>query len=169
MVKAASLALALLSLSAAAAAQTPNPPAAIVEAAADCWTATGATSIDTAKLAARGWKPSEFKDKDGRALKTPLRFFSKAGSSVIVMVLPGGDKPACSVTSRVGAVADYKPLMDGLQTRLKQLEPALKAGRAGTNGAAFLGGGRIALIEPTGTETEPAARIVVGMSASEKK
>ena len=169
MAKAAILALMLLSLPTVAGAQTPNPPAAIVEAAANCWEATSATSVDLAKLAAKGWKPAEFKDKDGKALPTPLRFFGKADSSVMVMVLPSGDKPACSVTSRLGSVADYKPLMDGLQTRLKQLEPALKAGRAGTNGAAFLGGGRIALVEPTGTQTEPAARIVVGMSASEKK
>ena len=169
MAKAAVLALMLLSVSAAASAQKPNPPAAIVDAAADCWEAAGAKSIDLAKLAAKGWKPAEIKDKDGKALTTPLRFFGKTDSSVMLMVLPGGDKPACSVTSRVSGVADYKPLMDGLQTRLKQLEPGLKAGRAGTNGAAFLSGGKIALIEPTGTQTEPAARIVVGMSASEKK
>ena len=169
MAKAVGLALMVVSVSAATSAQTPNPPAAIVEAASDCWEATGATSIDLAKLAAKGWKPAEIKDKDGKALKTPLRFFGKTDSGVMLMVLPGGDKPACSVTSRVGGTSDYKPLMDGLQTRLKQLEPGLKAGRAGTNGAAFLGGGRIALIEPTGTQTEPAARIVVGYSAAEKK
>ncbi len=170
LVKAAALALLpLLSLSAAASAQTPNPPAAIVEAATDCWAATGATSIDTAKLTANGWVAGGLKDKDGKAVPTPLRFFSKKDSSITVMVLPTGKNPACSVMSRVGTVADYKPLMDLLMTRLKQLEPTLKAGRAGTNGAAFLGGGRIALIEPTGTQTAPAARIVVGMSASEKK
>ena len=169
MPKAAGLALMLLSVSAAAHAQKPNPPAAIVEAVADCWEATGATSIDLAKLAAEGWKPAEIKDKDGKTLKTPLRFFGNTDSSVMLMVLPGGGKPACSVTSRVSGASDYKPLMDGLQTRLKELEPGLKAGRAGTNGAAFLGGGRIALIEPTGTQTEPAARIVVGYSAAEKK
>ena len=170
MAKAASLALALLTLSAAAAsAQTPNPPAAIVEAVADCWEATGPAAIDTAKLTAKGWALGGLKDKDGKAVDTPLRFYGKKDSTITVMVLPTGESPACSVSSRVGAIADYKPLMDQLLNRLKLLEPALKTGRAGTNGAAFLGGGRIALIEPTGTQTEPAARIVVGMSASEKK
>jgi hypothetical protein len=163
------LALLLMSVPAVAGAQTANPPAAIVEATADCWRATGPSSVDLAKLQASGWKAGNLKDKGGKAVPTPLRFFSKADSSVMITVLPRGKTPACSVTSRVAATADYRPLMDQLQARLKQLEPGLKGSRAGKNGAAFIGGGRIALIEPTGTQTAPAAMIVVGPSASEKK
>ena len=170
MAKACRLALlTLLASPVAATAQTPNPPAAIVEATVDCWEATSATSVDLAKLTAKGWKASELKDKDGKVVESPLRFYGKADSSVMVMILPDAKTPACSVVSRVESVDTYRPLMAALQTRLRQVEPSLKATRSGTNGAAFLGGGRIALIEPTGTQTEPAARIVVGMSASEKK
>ena len=161
--------LTLLALPAAVNAQTPAPASAIVEATADCWEATNTASVDVAKLTAKGWKASDLKDKAGKAVATPLRFYSKAGSSVMVMVLPTSKTPACSVVSRVENVAAYRPLMDQLQTRLKQIEPTLKAGRAGKNGAAFLAGNRIALVEPTGTETAPAARIVVGISVSEKK
>jgi hypothetical protein len=169
LVKAGSLALLLLSLPAAAGAQTANPPAAIVAAAADCWQATGATTIDLAKLKNNGWVEASLKDKAGKAVSTPLHFFGKKGSSITIMVLPTGKTPACSVMSRVGSIQDYKPLVSQLLSRLKQLEPGLKAGRAGTNGAGFIGGGRIVLLEPTGTQTAPAARIVTGISASEKK
>ena len=169
MAKLGRLALLLLALPTAANAQTASPPAAIVDAAADCWQATGPTSIDLAQLTAKGWVAGGLKDKDGKPVQTPLRFFGKKGSSITVMVLPTGKSPACSVLSRVSGTGDYKPLVDQLQRRFKQFDPALKAGRAGKNGLGFIGGGRIVLVEPTGTQTTPAARIVVGISASEKK
>jgi hypothetical protein len=169
LVKAGSLALLLLSLPAAAGAQTANPPAAIVAAAADCWHATGPKTIDLAKLRASGWVAGGLTDKDGKPVSTPLRFFGRKGSSITIMVLPTGKAPACSVMSRVGSTEDYKPLVSQLLSRLKQLDPALKSGRAGKNGAGFIGGERIVLLEPTGTQTAPSARIVTGISASERK
>nr|WP_314442952.1 hypothetical protein [uncultured Sphingomonas sp.] len=161
-------ALALVALPAVASAQSPSAPSAIVEAAADCWEATGASSVNVASLAAKGWKSSNLTDKDGKAVPTPLRFYSKATSSVMVMILPDGKSPACSVVSRVENVAAYKPVMDQLQARLKQLEPGLKAGRSGTNGAAFLGVGRMAVIEPTGSQEQPSVRFIVSAQTAAK-
>ena len=107
------------------------------------------------------------KEQSGKAVASPLKFYGKESSGVVVMVLPSSG--ACSVVSRVAGLDAYRPLMDQLQTRLKQVEPALKAGRAGGNGAAFLGGGRIALIEPTGTKEEPSVRYTVTAEAAAKK
>jgi len=167
--KALSLALtALLALPAATAgAQTVNPPEAIVAAAADCWQVVGPAGVDTAALAAKGWKMGELKEQSGKPVASPLKFFGKESSGVVVMVLPNSG--ACSVLSRVSGTSAYRPLMDQLQTRLKQVEPALKAGRAGSNGAAFLGGGRVALIEPTGTKEQPSVRYTVTAEAAAKK
>jgi hypothetical protein len=150
-----------------AGAQAVSPPRAIADAAADCWQAVGPTAIDEAALAAKGWKPGELKAKNGKPVETPLKFFGKQGSSVVLMVL--AKSRACSVTARVGGVGDYKLLVSEVVQRLKSLEPGLKAGRGGTNGAAFRAGNRIALLEPTGTQSAPAARIIVGYSASETK
>ena len=164
------LALALAALVAVpvgATAQTVNPPEAIVAAAADCWQIVGSTGVDTAALEAKGWKMGTLKEQSGKAVASPLKFYGKESSGVVVMVLPSSG--ACSVVSRVAGLDAYRPLMDQLQTRLKQVEPALKSGRAGGNGAAFLGGGRIALIEPTGTKEEPSVRYTVTAEAAAKK
>jgi hypothetical protein len=160
-------ALALLAVPVTAAAQTNNSPAAIVDAAADCWQVVGPTGVDQAALVAKGWKAGELKEKSGKAVASPLKFYAKPTSTVVLMVLPNSG--ACSVVSGVSGVDAYRPLMDLLQTRLKQAEPALKAGRAGTNGAAFLGGGKIALIEPTGTKEQPSVRYTVTAQAAAKK
>lgn len=169
MPKAFSLALTgMLALPAAAVgAQTVNPPEAIVAAAADCWQAVGPGGVDTAFLAEKGWKRAELKEKSGKAVASPLNFFGKENSGVMVMVLPKSG--ACSVVSQVAGVETYRPVMDQLQTRLKQIEPSLKAGRAGGNGAAFLGGGRIALVEPVGTKEQPSIRYTVTLEAAVKK
>ncbi|NJC05381.1 hypothetical protein GGQ97_001174 [Sphingomonas kaistensis] len=160
-------ALALLTIPVAAAAQTTNPPAAIVEAAADCWQVVGPAGVDQAALVAKGWKAGELREKTGKAVASPLKFYAKPTSTVVVMVLPNSG--ACSVVSGVTGLDAYRPVMDLLQTRLKQVEPALKAGRAGKNGAAFLGGGRIALIEPTGTKEQPSVRYTVTAESAAKK
>ncbi|UUR07811.1 hypothetical protein [Sphingomonas glaciei] len=168
MAKAARLAaLALLTVSVTAAAQTNNPPAAIVEAAADCWQVTGPAGVDQAALVAKGWKAGELKEKSGKAVASPLKFYGKPTSTVVLVILPTSG--ACSVVSGVTGIAAYRPLMDQLQTRLKQVEPALKTGRAGKNGAAFVGGGRIALIEPTGTKEQLGVRYTVTAQAAAKK
>ncbi|GAA4022485.1 hypothetical protein GCM10022280_23920 [Sphingomonas swuensis] len=169
MAKQAALAAALLALvPVGASAQSVNPPAQIVEAAADCWAAVGETSVDQQALVAKGWKASEFKAK-GKPVETPLRFYSKAKSGVMLMVLPGGKSPACTVMSRVGGEPAYRQLVSLLLQRLKSIQPGLKAGPGGDKGAAFIGGNRVALLEATGTKAAPAARIIVGYSASEKK
>ena len=64
----------------------------------------------------------------------------KESSGVVVMVLPGSEARAPSSRGCRGSTP-IAPLMDQLQTRLKQVGPALKSSRAGGNGAAFLGGG----------------------------
>jgi hypothetical protein len=159
--------LTLLAVPAAAGAQTVNPPEPIVAAAADCWQVVGRGGVDLAALAAKGWKAAELKEQSGKPVASPLKFFGKESSGVVVMVLP--QSGACSVVSGVSGIDAYRPLMDQLQTRIKQLEPTLKAGRAGSNGAAFIGGGRVALIEPTGTKEQPSVRYTVTAEAVVKK
>lgn len=159
--------LTLLAIPAAAGAQTANPPAAIVAAAADCWQVVGPRGVDQIALAAKGWKVGELKEKSGKKVASPLKFYGKESSGVVVIVLPNSG--ACSVVSGVSGVDAYRPLMVQLQTRMKQLEPALKTTRAGSNGAAFLGAGRIALIEPTGTKEQPSVRYTVSAQAAAKQ
>ena len=169
MAKSASVAALLALAPAAAAAQPVSTPQAIVDAAADCWQAVGPKAIDQAGLAAKGWMPGEMKDKDGKAIASPLKFMGKPGSGVMLITFPDSKAPGCTAMSRVDSVAAYKTLGDLLLNRMKSLEPGLKAGRNGPNGIALMGGNRIALLELTGSKDKPAARIVVGYSASEKK
>ncbi len=147
----------------------PSAPEAIAAATVDCWAATGATALDERTLRARGWRAGRIEDKQGKAADTPLGFYSKEGSNVVMMTLQKGEAKGCTVMSRVRSPDDYPVLVNLLRAQLKLVAPTLKAAKGGTNGVVYLADGRIALLEPTGTREAPAARIIVGYSAPEKK
>ena len=161
--------VAALGATPAAGQMKPSTPEAIASATVDCWAATGAAALDEQALKAKGWKAGRIEDKKGKAAETPLGFYSKDGSNVLLMTLGEGEARGCTVMSRVRSLDDYPVLVNLLREQLKLVAPTLKASKGGTNGVVYLAERRVALLEPTGTRNAPAARIIVGYSSPEKK
>ncbi len=156
--------LAIVSLSGAASAQMkPNAPEAIASAAADCWSASSAPTVDEARLRQLGWAAGSVQSPKGKAVDTPLRIYGKGGSSVVMMILNTPGMASCSVVSRVAKPTDIGATAQLLFTKLKAIDPAVRGGKGAGNGQIlYLSLPRVAELSATGTRERPGTRIVVG-------
>jgi hypothetical protein len=147
---------------------TPNSPDEIAAAAADCWSAVGPASVDEAKLKKLGWAAGSMRSSDGKATETPLRFFSKSGSSVLLMMMNSGKMSGCTILSRVARPEDIAATAKLLLSKLTAFDPSVKGVRQGQS-IYYLAAPRVAELAPTGSMEKPSTRIVVGYTSAEKK
>ena len=147
---------------------TPNSPELVAVAAADCWQAASGPKLDEALLQSRGWKAGSMKDPDGKSIASPLRFYGKSGSSVLLMAMNVSGAAGCTILSRVPKVADIGTAAQLLMSRLQAIDPAVKGSRQGQS-IVYVSGSRAAELAPAGTMEKPSARIVVVHSSLEKK
>jgi len=148
----------------------PNSPEVIASAATDCWTASGQSTIDEARLQQLGWAAGSIRSPDGKTIDNPLRIFGKQGSSVVLMIMNTPTMTACTIMSRVKKPTDIGATAQLLFSKLKAIDPAVKGGRGGKPGEiVYLSLPRIAELVATGTKEKPGTRIVVGYSFAEKK
>ena len=161
---------AAVSLSGAAAAQmAPNPPEAIASAAADCWSASGASAVDEARLRQLGWAAGSIRSPQGAAVDTPLRLYGKRGSSVVMMIMNRPEMSACTILSRVARPTDVGNTAQMMFTKLKAIDPAVTGGKGAKPGQiVYLALPRMAELSATGTRQMPGTRIVVAASAAKK-
>ena len=171
MLKRAALLLALIPAAAQAAQPgvQPSAPDKIVAAVMDCWSAVGKDMVDRALLQSRGWTAGQIKSPKGETVKSELAFYGKADSSVMIL-LAATDKAkgACTVVSRVSTPSDIATTASQLSKAIKAAVPDARAVRSDLS-ITFVGGSRVALLEPTGTKEKPATRIGVIFNAPEKK
>jgi len=147
----------------------PSAPDKIVAAAMDCWAAVGSTKVDRALLQSRGWTAGQMKSAKGEVVKSELGFYGKPGSSVMILLTDSPKaKTSCTVVSRVATPADIAATATQLSKAIKASVPGARAARSDLS-IAYIGGSRIAMLEPTGTKDKPATRIVVAFNAPEKK
>jgi hypothetical protein len=147
----------------------PSSPDAIASAVADCWTASGAPSVDEAKLQQLGWKAGSMSSPDGKAVETTMRFYGKSGSNVMLMLMNTAKSASgCTIVSRVAKPDDIGKTVGAVQKALVGLDPQVKTARSGGS-IVFLALPRIAMMDATGTKEKPGARITVGYQNPEKK
>ena len=144
----------------------PSSPDVIASAVADCWTAAGSSSVDESKLKQFGWKVGSMSSPDGKTVETPMRFYSKSGSYVMLMLMAGAN--SCTIVSRVNKLDDIGKTVGAVQKALVGLDPLVKTARSGSS-IVFLSLPRIAMLDATGTKEKPGARITVGYQTPEKK
>jgi hypothetical protein len=162
------LALAAGLASPAAAQLKPNSPEAIASAATDCWSAAGPRSLDEARLRQLGWAAGSIKSPGGKDIDTPLRVYSKRGSNVVMMVMNSATMSGCTILSRVAKAEEIGVTAQLLLTKLTAIDPTVKGSRQGQS-ILYFALPRVAELAPTGTIEQPATRIVVGYTSSEKK
>ena len=153
-----------------AAQMKPNSPEAIASAVTDCWTSTGTTSVDEARLRQLGWAAGSVRSANGKPVDNPMRIYGKRGSSVVLMILPSTTMAGCAILSRVAKPTDIGATAQLLFTKLKAIDPAVVGGKGSGNGQiVYLSLPRVAELSATGTKEKPATRIVVGAPRVEKK
>jgi len=166
---------AILSLAASVAAPAsaqfePSSPDAIASAAADCWTSTGPSSVDEARLRQLGWAVGSIRSPGGKVVETPLRIYSKRGSSVMLTILDTPTLTGCAIISRVAKPIDIETTAQLLFSKLKAIDPAVTGGRGSKPGQIlYLSLPRLAELSVTGTMKTLGTRIIVGTSSAEKK
>jgi hypothetical protein len=162
--------LALLSLAAQPAlaiAQTdglkPAQPAAIAASAASCAAALSPSGVDEPRLVADGWQEGSV-NSGGKAVATPLRFFGRGNTVLLLMREEKPASPNCVIMARMKSVRDFPAI-------LQATGAALGGKLAGTgNGSAMwlLSGGKAAQIQATGSRSKPAVRVVVVQTSGGK-
>jgi hypothetical protein len=161
-------AIAAVALAAPASAELgPSPSSAIAGAVSDCWSVAG-TSIDEARLQQLGWKAGTMSSPDGKPVATPLRFYGKAGSNVMLMLMNQPGMTGCTVLSRVTRLEDVNSAAGAIQKSLLALNPEIKTTRSGQS-IVFIALPRIAMLDATGTKAKPNVRVVVSYRNPEKK
>ena len=145
----------------------PSAPAVIANAVTDCWSAVRPNSVDQTVLQQRGWQQGTVSNAQG-TVATPLKFFGKSGSDVMVMLTGTGETPMCSVLSRVENAAAVSSAAQAAQRALVAADPQVKTARSGKS-IVFISLPRIATLDATGSKDKPAVRIVVGYQDPGKK
>jgi hypothetical protein len=105
---------------------------------------------------------------DGRAVATPLRFYDKAGSNVMLMLMDSADVIGCTILSRVNKPEDASVAAGAIRKSLVALNPEVKTSRSGKS-IVFIALPRIAMLDATGTKDKPNVRIVVSYQKPGKK
>ena len=170
LIKRALLVTALLpGMSVAAPLQRPASADDIAAAVGDCWTAVGPNTVERAKLEARGWKAGSPSSSDGKPSISPIIFYGKTGSNIVIMLGgPPGNPPMCTVLSSVASLQEINKAAGSVQRTLLAFDPKVTAARSGGS-IVFISLPRIAMLDPTGTKDKPATRITVGYQTPEKK
>jgi hypothetical protein len=161
--------LAALAIAAPADAEVvPNAPDTIAAAAWDCWQAANGPKLDTNQLEARGWKAGTMSTQDGKPVASPIRFYGKADSGVMLMEMDTPGAAGCVVLSPVAKPEDIGATAQLLMNRLQSLDPDVKGARQGQS-IVYVSGQRVAELVPTGTMEKPATRIIIAYTTPEKK
>lgn len=151
----------------AAAKLGPASPEAIASAAADCWEAVGPGTVDEAVLQSKGWSAGSVQSK-GKVVETPLRFYGKKGSSVLLMLMDQPKAFGCTILSAVAQSRDLETSSRMLLARLQAMDPAIKGTRRGA-ATFYVSGPKVVAFQPGDEAKEPAVRIAVVYTSSEKK
>jgi hypothetical protein len=165
--KPAILMLATLLATPAAAQMRPSSPDDIAAGVSDCWAAVGPETVSLDLLRQRGWEAGSIESAKG-PVETPLKFYGKSGSNVVMMLQADDDSPTCSIMSRVAKVADIDRAAQAAQRSLSTVDPQLKATRS-DNALVFLSLPKIGMIQASGTKDAPGVRVIVSYQKPEKK
>ncbi|MEA1071876.1 hypothetical protein [Sphingomonas sp. LY160] len=147
----------------------PNPPAKIAAATMDCWAVTGGATVDRAQLQSRGWQAGKLAFADGKPVASPLTFYSKTDSGVVILLSSEGKSAgACTVLSAVTSAQDIAVVATQVDSAVKAQVSGATMSKTETS-ILFAGGNRVALLQGTGTKDKPAARIIVAPKAVVEK
>ena len=155
MIRAGLFCIGLLTASCANAQLPVVSPEAAVTAARDCAEATTAGSINTERLAAKGWNAADI-SAGGEAVDTPLRIFGKSGDNPILMVSPStdGSPEGCLLTGSLERETDFEAVHTAFEENFDA------AGKKANDRYVRIGTD-IAILSPTGSRNKPSFRVAV--------
>ncbi|HET7715932.1 MAG TPA: hypothetical protein VFK86_09925, partial [Bauldia sp.] len=128
----------------------------------------GLGEVSETALQKRGWQPGSVRSPDGTTVATPLRFYGKSGSNVVMMAMTQGRAGVCTVTAMLGKLRDVSRSVQFVRSELASYRPDLTVGNSGAR-AVFVSLPKLAILEATGTKDAPAVRVVVTYHDPEKK
>lgn len=151
----------LVQLAAVAVAQD-RPPATtpeIVDGVKSCLSATTEKAVEADTLNADGWRSASIAAR-GKAVDTPLQFFSKG--NLLLITNKTGKTPACIITASVADAKAFDSLSSAVMGEL-DIDGHTKENE--NNTIYFFPKGHIVQLARTGTIKSPAIRIAVGFMA----
>jgi hypothetical protein len=146
----------------------PSTPEAIAAAAVDCWQAANGPALDEVMLQSRGWKAGSMTSGDGKPVVSPLRFYGRSESGVMLTAMNTADAAGCTILSRVQKPEDIGASAQLLMSRLQAIDPATKGTRQG-QAIVYISGNRVAQLAPSGTMEKPSTTILIAYVSPEKK